>query len=80
MVLVANAVKNYRSASLIACKQSLFMPSSNRKAKARIARDLLAKGPLCGKRAKRVKKQRSKSFVLRTNVVGGVGVKKLHID
>ena len=32
------------------------------------------------KRAKRAKNQESKSFVLRTSIVGGMGVKKLPIN
>ena len=39
-----------------------------------LARGRQARGPLCGKRAKR------ESFVLRTYVVGEMGVRELHID
>ena len=43
LVLLANAVKNYRSASLLACKQSLLVLSSNGRVKARVARARVAK-------------------------------------
>ena len=36
--LLADTVKNYRSVSLLSCKQSLLVLSSNRKVKARVAR------------------------------------------
>ena len=38
LVLHTDKVENYRSASLLACKQTLLLLSSNRKAKARVAR------------------------------------------
>ena len=42
-VLLTDAVKNYISASLLACKQCLLMLSSNGKAKGRVARVGVAK-------------------------------------
>ena len=39
----------------------------------------LARGPVCGKRATRLREE-SESFVLRTSIVGEVGVKKIHSD
>ena len=63
-VLLENTVKNYRSASPLACRQSLLVLSSNGRAKARVTRARvastwvvrggLARGPLCGKRDKKV--------------------------
>ena len=40
-----------------------------------LARGQVARGPLCG-----TKSQGRESFVLRTYIVGGVGVRKLHFD
>ena len=91
LVLLAKAVKNYRSVSLLACKQSLLVLNSNGKAKARVARgqvtstwvarSQLARFPLSPvwqkePRGPRVKQ--SESFILRTYKVGRVGVKKLY--
>ena len=38
LVLLANAVKNYRAARLLACRQSVLLLSSNGRAKARVER------------------------------------------
>ena len=59
LVLLADTVQNYRSASLLACKQSLLVLSSNGRAKAQVTRGWIvrcwvAKGTPCvAKRAKR---------------------------
>ena len=94
--VLVDTVKNYRPVSLPACKQSFLVLNSNRKTKARVARAMVARGqvargqvasrevargPPCGKRAMRTREEAKKEyFVLRTYIVGGVGVKKLHID
>ena len=86
-VALANTVKNYRSASLLACKPSLLRLSSNRKSKGRVARGwltraphLLTPPPHVTKRAKRARSQERESFVLRASLVGGMGVREFHID
>ena len=85
----ADSVKNYRSASLLACRQSLLVLSSNGRAKARVARAWVASTQMARGQVprypspmwqERSTSQESKSFVLRTYIVDGMGVKKLHID
>ena len=101
-VLLTDTVKNYRPVSLLPCKQSLLLLSSNRKGKAKVA---MAKvgwqkagwpalddqrpggqkrwpGAPCVQESHNAKRrgQERESFVLRTYIVGGVGVKKLHFD
>ena len=70
LVLLANVVKNYRSASLLSCKQGLLvihshrrewaLPRLRRKARARVAR-------------KGVVRARERSFVVRTYIVVRMG-------
>ena len=93
-VPLADPVKNYRSANLLEYKQSLLVLSSNATAKAREARagwpeasDQHPGGqrPLSqrlGGQGHPVWKegQENKSFVLRTYVVQGVGVREVHFD
>ena len=50
-VLLTNAVNNYRTVSLLVCKQSLLMVNSNRKAKARLARSRVARGQVASTQA-----------------------------
>ena len=76
MVLFTDTVKNHRSASLLECKQSLLMLSSNVRDKARVGRGQLARVPHV---AKRPREERD-SFVLRTYIVDGVAVMKFHFD
>ena len=76
LVLLANVVKNYRSASLLVCKQGIFVICSQGTEQAllrwgRMAREgvVITQGD-----------KSSSSFVLRTYIVGGMAVKKLYID
>ena len=70
LVLLAGALKNYRSASVLACKQGLSVVRSNTSQQA------------ChgGEKGKSRDGKSPRSFVLRIYIVGRVGVKKLHID
>ena len=86
-VLLADAVKNYRSASVLVCKQSLLVLSSNGKVKQvwlekgwqkQGGHRPAGQGSQCGKKSQ--EGQESKSFILRMYTVGGVRVKKLYID
>ena len=70
LVLLAHAGKNCRSASLGAGRQSLLVLSSNGRAKARVTRGQMARGPPCGKRGR---SQERESFVLRTSIECGMG-------
>ena len=79
-VLLIDSVKNYRTASLLVCKQSLLVLITNGKAKTRVAkagwpeqggwRPGGQESPLWQE------SQGRESFVLRTYIVGKMGVKK----
>ena len=88
-MLLADAVKYDRSASVLACKQGLLMIHSHgreqallkwgRKSRARVARKGVARGR-SGKSPGWPEARWPESFVLRVHIVGCMEVKKLHID
>ena len=66
------------------CEREQVLLRWGKKTRARVAKVTAAEGrgdkPPGNQRAKKAKSQEYESFVLRKYIVGGMGVKKLHID